>query len=97
MSAANLPLIDLIGRGGPALLVMQSTEIILVISAFGEDDLLVEILPQSARGLSHWPRNAPVCRDLISRAGRIRDFPYAWFLLPKRRVMFFEYAMEFGR
>ena len=97
MSAGNLPLIDLIRRGGPAVLVMQCPEFILVISAYGENDLVVEILPQSARGQSHWPRNAPVCRDLVARVEKIRNFPIAWFLLPKRRVTYHEYAMESGR
>ncbi len=97
MYARDLPLIDIAGRGGPAALVMEREDYMFVIGASGEDDLAVEVLPQSVRGQSHWPRNAPVCQDLLSRLEKIRNFPIARFLLTKRKVTYYEYVMESGR
>src|SRR5262249_14001922 len=86
MSAQHIALVDLVGHGGPAALLMQSDQHMLVIRSSGQDDLVLEILPTSARGTTHWPKDAPVCQALLQKIDRNRDLLLERFPIRKWEI-----------
>jgi hypothetical protein len=93
MSVQDVGLVDLAGHGGPAALLMQSDQHMLVIRSSGQDDLVLEILPRSARGNTHWPKDAPVCQALLQKIDRNRNVLLSRFPIRKWEIRRYEHEM----